>query len=117
MLVDVLDSYCFTCSQAVIKRMDGLFNRKPREAFDRWHKHVSAINKNEILDNIRSQKLLVCLKRIPIRKMRDSTQRIAGEGDKVREALKKIFSAMQRLHLRSGGNTCKDLRTSHSLIT
>ena len=65
--------------------------RKPKEAFDRWRKYVQAINNHEILDNVRSQKLLICLEKIPKSKLRDVTQRIIGEGDKVKGAIKKIF--------------------------
>ena len=40
-----------------IKRMDGILKRKPKEAFDRWRKYVHAVNNNEVLDGIRTQKL------------------------------------------------------------
>jgi len=77
--------------------MDGILKRKPKEAFDRWRKYVLAVNNNEIFNGIRSQKLLNCLERIPKRKMRDATQRIAGDGDKVKGAVRKIYSAMQKM--------------------
>ena len=41
-----------------IKRMDGILKRKPKEAFDRWRKYVHAVNNNEVLDGIRTQRLL-----------------------------------------------------------
>ena len=93
--------------------MDGILNRKPKVAFDRWRAYVHAVNNNEILDGIRSQKLLNCLERIPKRKLRDATQRIAGEGDKVKGAIKKIFSTLQRMPktaIESGENIQSVLR-------
>ena len=83
--------------KATVKRMDGILKRKPKEAFDKWRKYVQAVNNKEIYDGMRSQQLLNCLERIPKRKMRDATQRIVGEGDKVKGAIKKIFSTLQRM--------------------
>ena len=59
--------------------------RKPKEAFDRWRKNVDAVNNNEILDGFRTQKLLKALSRVPVRVMSDATQRILGDGNKVKE--------------------------------
>ena len=83
--------------RATIKRMDGILKRKPKEAFDRWRKYVHAVNNNEILDEIRTQKLLKALSRVPVKVMRDATQRILGDGNKVKGAIKKIYSAMQKM--------------------
>ena len=55
--------------RATIKRMNGILKRKPKEAFDRWRKYVYAVNNNEILDGIRTQKLLNALSRVPVRVM------------------------------------------------
>ena len=41
--------------RAIIRRMDGILKRKPKEAFDRWRKYVQAVNNNEVLDGIKSQ--------------------------------------------------------------
>ena len=83
--------------RATIKRMNGILKRKPKEAFDRWRKYVYAVNNNEILDGIRTQKLLNALSRVPVRVMWDDTQRILGNGNKVKGAIKKIYSAMQKM--------------------
>ena len=83
--------------KATIKRLDGLLKKKPKEAFDRWRKYVQAINNKEIMDNVRSQKVLICLNNVAKRRLRDATQRIAGEGDKVKGAIKKIYTTMQRM--------------------
>ena len=54
---------------ATIKCMNRILKRKPKEAFDRWRKYVYAVNNNEILDGIRTQKLLNALSRVPVRVM------------------------------------------------
>ena len=74
--------------RATIKRVDGIMKRKPREAFDRWRKNVVEVNNNEILDGIRTPKLLKALSRVPVRVISDATQRILGEGNKVKGAIK-----------------------------
>ena len=81
----------FASSQviATIKRMDGILKRKPKEAFDRWRKSVQTVNNKEICNRMRGQKLKNCLEKILKKKMRDATKRIAGEGDKVKGAIKK----------------------------
>ena len=73
--------------------MEGILKHKPKEAFDRWRRYVQAVNKKDIIDGIRSQKLQNCLERISKRKMRDATERIVGEGDKVREQLRKTSNS------------------------
>ena len=82
--------------KACIKRLDGILKRKPKEAFDKWQKYLRAVNNKEILDSVRSQKVFIALDKITKRTLRDATQRIAGEGDKVKGAIKKIYSTLQR---------------------
>ena len=91
------DFFAFAQVKVAIKRIDDILKRKPKEAFDRWRKYVHAVNNNEILDGIRTQKLLKALNKVPVRTMRDATQRILGDGNKVKGAIKKIYSAMQRM--------------------
>ena len=54
---------------------------------------MQAVNNKDIFDGMRSQKLQNCLERISKRKMRDATERIVGEGDKVREQLRKTSNS------------------------
>ena len=54
---------------------------------------MQAVNNKDIFDGMRSQKLQNCLERISKRKMRDATERIVGEDDKVREQLKKTSNS------------------------
>ena len=46
---------------------------------------------------MRSQKLKNCFEGILKREMRDATKRLAGEGDKVRGAIKKIFTTLKNM--------------------
>ena len=82
--------------KATIKRMDGILKRKPKEAFDKWRNYVAAVNKKELLDNVKSQKLQTALNKVTRRKLRDATERITGEGDKVKGAIKKVYSTLLR---------------------
>ena len=82
-------------------------------------KRCVSSQQQEIFDGMRSQKLKNCSEIIPKRKLHDTTQRIAGEGDKVKGAIKKIFSTLQecpRQLLRSGGSIWPLLRTRTSSI-
>ena len=74
-----------------------ILKRKPKEAFDRMRKYVHAVNNNEIIGGIRTQKLLKALSRVPVRVLRDATQRIFGNRNKVKGAIKKICSVMQKM--------------------
>ena len=106
--------------RSTIKRVDGIMKRKPKEAFDRRRKNVDEVNNNEILDGIRTQKLLKALNRVPVRVMSDTTQRILRDGNKVKGAIKKIYSAM-RIYLKllwvSGRNISLASRIKTSSIT
>ena len=57
---------------------------------------MNSINNKEILDGIRTQKLLLALNKVPIRTLRDTTQRILGEGDQVKGAIRKVFITLQK---------------------
>ena len=58
---------------------------------------MAGINNKQFIDSARSQKLLKSLEKVTKRKLRDATQRIVGEGDKVRGAVKKIYATMQKM--------------------
>ena len=81
---------------------------------------MDEVNNNEILDGIRTQKLLKALNRVPVRVMSDTTQRILRDGNKVKGAIKKIYSAM-RIYLKllwvSGRNISLASRIKTSSIT
>jgi hypothetical protein len=77
--------------------MDGVLKRKPKQAFDLWRKYVQAVNNQEILDNVRTQKLLQSLSKVSLRTLRDCSERILGDGSKVKGAIKKIYMQMLRM--------------------
>ena len=79
-----------------LMRLNDFSKRRPKEAFESWRKYVEGINNKEILDNVRSQKLLIKLNNLTKRILRDATQRMTGEGDKVKGAIKKVYSTLLR---------------------
>ena len=79
-----------------IQRLDQLLKHKPKQAFEKWRNFANAVKNNLILNNLKSQKLSICLSKVPRRVLRDAVQRIVGGGDKVKGAIKQIFVALQR---------------------
>ncbi|OMJ81595.1 hypothetical protein SteCoe_17904 [Stentor coeruleus] len=70
---------------------------KPRKALQKWLKYREMINRNEILDSLKSQKLKICLANIPMRTLRSAFQRIIGDGDMVKGALRKMLIVAKNL--------------------
>ena len=70
--------------------------RRPREALSLWRDFVARVNRKEIIDNVRSQKLKIALIRIPVRGVKDCYQRIVGMGDKTSGALKTLFMTLEK---------------------
>ena len=62
---------------------------------------MESLRKGEILDSMKAEKLKNALRKIPIRTLRDSYQRILGNGNKTAGALKNLFRVYQTL-LKSG---------------
>ena len=77
--------------------MDGILKRKPKQAFDLLRKFVRAVNKKAFLDGVKSRELKAELDKVAIRTFRDATERILGDESKVKGAIKKIYSSMQRM--------------------
>lgn len=82
--------------KGAIKTILNSIKNKPRQAYNLWKVFKEACDKKQIMDNVRSQKLLNHLNRIPVRTMRDTAQRVIGEGEKIKGALKSIISNLKR---------------------
>lgn len=65
--------------------------RAPKEAFDNWKQYVNDVNNKKLLDAERANKLHNALTRIPRRTLKDAHDRIIGEGDKLKGALRTIM--------------------------
>ena len=75
---------------------NGFYSDLGKQAFDKWRKFVQAVNNNQILNGLKSQKLLVALNKVPKRVLRDAVQRIIGDGSKVKGAIKQIYNTLLR---------------------
>ena len=74
--------------KGAIKELEVKIKQIPREALAIWKKYIQKIKEGEILDNLKAQKLQFTLSQIPIRVLKDSTQRIFGNGNKIKGVLK-----------------------------
>ena len=79
-----------------IRRMEQLLKKRPKAAFDRWRKYAYAVNTKMILNSVKSLTLKTKLEKSSKRTVRDAFQRIVGEGDKVKGAIKQIYRALQK---------------------
>ena len=68
--------------------------QKPKTAFERWRLFVNEIKKGKILDNVKAQKLAVCLAKIPVRRVKDANDRILGGGSKIKGVLRGIMKKL-----------------------
>ena len=75
----------------------GLFNnlehqvkKLPRDALNIWKKYIQNVKIGNLLSGIKAQQLKSTLSSIPIRVLKDSEQRIIGNGDKVLGRLKEL---------------------------
>jgi hypothetical protein len=71
-------------------------NRIPKVALDQWKKYIQLIAHKKILDNLKSEKLKSKLLNISKRKTRDAYQRIIGEGNKIKGALRRIAMSINK---------------------
>ena len=84
---------------AMLKNLEAKCQKIPRTALHAWKDYVDRVNSGELLDNIRAQKLKTALNNIPIRIIKDATQRIIGEGDKILGMLKNLEAKCRKIPL------------------
>ena len=63
---------------------------------DKCKKYIQILKSKKLLDSISSSRLQISLQSISRRRTRDSFQRLLGGGDKVKGAIERIVSAVQR---------------------
>ena len=78
--------------RGVIKKLTDL----PKDAIKRWKNYINSCHIGRILDNLRSQKLNLSLRKIPSRTLRNVCERLLGEGSLVKGAIKRIEFAIQK---------------------
>ncbi|CAG9311042.1 unnamed protein product [Blepharisma stoltei] len=79
-----------------IRRLDINLKKKPKQAFDKWKNYLKAVNDKKVTDNLKTQQLKDALKNIPKRTIRDAVQRIKGDGDKVKGALRAALLILKK---------------------
>lgn len=67
----------------------------PKTSFVKWQKFSEMVEKKQLLNSIHSEKLKNSLQSMTRRKLRDCLQRIQGEGNKVKGAIKKILTGIR----------------------
>ena len=82
--------------KAVLQEVMNRLSRIPKVALDQWKKYLQLLKEKKFLDNLTSEKLKFHMTAIPRRKLRDSIQRLVGEGDKVKGAIRKIIAAVAK---------------------
>ncbi|OMJ93792.1 hypothetical protein SteCoe_3113 [Stentor coeruleus] len=82
--------------KAALRSMEIKIKKRERFAFNKWAKFIEGIKKKGILDNLKSQKLKSALTNIPRRTLKDAHDRIYGDGNKVKGAIKSIISAIKQ---------------------
>ncbi|OMJ87657.1 hypothetical protein SteCoe_10583 [Stentor coeruleus] len=75
-----------------LKWVNKILQQRPKYFFSLWKGFIQNLKQKELLDHIRSNTLLRLFGNISRRGLRDSVQRILGEGNKVKGALKTIVS-------------------------
>jgi uncharacterized protein YjbJ (UPF0337 family) len=72
-----------------------VLQQKPRNAFKKWKDVIEDQKRKNLLKSIKSHRIVQLLGKASRKKLRDYIQRILGEGDKVKGAIKTVVSAMK----------------------
>ena len=57
--------------KGAVKKIYMTMLRKPNTMIEQWKKYLNGLKNKHYLDNLRSTKLMNCLAKIPIKRMRD----------------------------------------------
>ncbi|OMJ76392.1 hypothetical protein SteCoe_24260 [Stentor coeruleus] len=83
-------------AKGAIKNILSAIQKMPKNALERWRDYIQNIKTKGMLDNARAHKLLNAFDRIPRRTIKDVVERVIGEGDKVKGALKSIVNSLKK---------------------
>ena len=81
----------------MLKNLDKQLQRIPRDALNQWKQYNNDAKKGAILDNLKAQKLKFSMSKIPVRTMKDTIERIIGQGDKVKGMLKNLDNKLKNI--------------------
>ena len=76
--------------KGAIKDLENRLKQIPRGALSNWKKFVDDIKAGKVIDNIRARELQLKLGSIPHRVSKDACQRIFGNGNKIKGAIKDL---------------------------
>lgn len=74
--------------KGALKDLEAKLKQIPRNALGQWKNYVKQVKDGEILDSLNGHRLNAAMNRIPKRTLKDSMQRIMGQGNKIVAVLK-----------------------------
>ena len=74
--------------KGALKELENKIKQIPRDAISIWRNYNLKVKEGLVLDNLKAQKLSITLKEIPLRTIKDSIQRIIGNGNKIKGVIK-----------------------------
>ena len=80
-----------------IKKICLAYKNIPRVALRKWAKYIEHVHRHDFFDNLRSEKLKNSLTKIPVRNLRNIFERIIGDGDSIKGAIRRILIAFKFL--------------------
>ena len=80
-----------------LKDIENHMKKIPRDALRQWKKYAEDIKTGGILDNLRAHKLKSALAGIPLRTLKDSKNRVVGQGDMVTGVLKSLDAKIKNI--------------------
>jgi hypothetical protein len=72
------------------------YQKKPRDAFTLWKQWLNDVKQKKLLDTIKVKQLNEHLHKIPQRTLRNGFNKVIGEGDNVKGAIRRMLIAYQK---------------------
>jgi hypothetical protein len=73
-----------------LRRLQLHYNRKPKEAFDKWKDYLNEAKKKNLLNALNAQKLKDILTKLCRKPLKSAHERVLGDTDKVTAALRRL---------------------------
>ena len=73
----------------------------PKTVIEKWRKCLIGLSIKDFFDNLRSARLLNCLRRILIRRTRHASQKIVGGRSKIKGALQILVAGLKNIPRKS----------------
>ena len=80
--------------KGVLRGIMKKISQKPKEAFSKWRTYVDQVKRGKVLDAVRAQKLAASLGRIPVRTLKGASDRILGDGSRIKGALRGLLKKL-----------------------